>query len=411
MKQAKSFTMFEKMARRRGQRSGELRNSGGSWLLRYYVDGTEFDELGRLKRERVTVTIADSKGPKAIGIREARRLAWEEWLSKLDQAHTRPSSAKTFLEFVNQRYRPDVIESMKPSTQAFAESILRRHVIPMLGSTPLRELTPAHVQSVINTKRALSSQTQAHIKNRIGAVLRHAKSHKWFFGEIPTTAVRLPEMQREARMALTWTQVCQLANVLSDPCATLVLFLALTGLRIGEAMGLRWKRLNLTQSSQIVDTEIIPPMSLLVRENYVMGRYQTLKTPSSLRTVPIPEWFSPRLASLRTQDTAPKRSLTLDVESEAAVFANESGVVPIDQHNLASRVLKPAARALGMPWVSWHCLRHTYSTLAEQAKLSTAERMKIMGHASASVNMGYTHPELDLMRPRIEAMVNPKLLN
>src|SRR5579863_8047652 len=102
-------TMFENMARRRGQRTGTLINRSGSWLLRYYVDGTEIDlKTGKLKRDRITVTIADSRGPKAVCKREAKRIAWDESLSKLDQAHTRPSSAKCFLDFVNLRYRPDV---------------------------------------------------------------------------------------------------------------------------------------------------------------------------------------------------------------------------------------------------------------------------------------------------------------
>src|SRR6185295_8654355 len=139
---------------------------------------------------RVTLTVAASKGPNAVGVREARRIAWDEYLSKLDEAHTRPSSAKTFLEFVNLRYRPDVIATQKRSTQAFSESILRRHIIPMLGKVPLRDLNPGHVQEIINAKRIqnLSPQTLTHIRNRISAVLRHAKAHRWFFGELPTTA-------------------------------------------------------------------------------------------------------------------------------------------------------------------------------------------------------------------------------
>lgn len=401
------YSMFEPMARRRGQRTGTLINRAGSWLLRYYVDGTEIDlKTGKLKRNRPTVFVAYSKGPAAVGVRQAQRIAWDEYLSKVDQANLRPSSAKTFLEFVNQRYRPDVIEYLKPSTKHFAESILRKHVLPILGGVSFRDMTKSHIQALINlkTKQGLSPQTLKHIRSRISAILTHARDEGWSFAEIRTASIRLPEMVREERRALTWTQVCELARVLPEPCATLVLFLSLTGLRIGEAMGLRWKRLNLTMEANIVDTEIIPPMSLLVRENYVMGRYQTLKTGTSYRTVPIPEWFAPRLAALG----AIANRGTLD--PMAPVLANNSGLAPIDQHNLAARVLKPAAKALGIPWVSWHCLRHTYSTLAEQAKFSTVERMKIMGHGNVSTNLGYTHPELSLMRERIEAMVNPKLL-
>lgn len=399
------ITMFNAMARRRGQRTGTLLNRSGSWLLRYYVDGTEIDpKSGKLKRDRITVTIAESKGPRAVCKREAKRIAWDEWLSKLDQAHTRPSSAKTFLEFVNLRYRPDVIAYMKPSTRAFAESILRKHVTPLLGSTPLREITPAHVQGIVNlkAKQGLSPQTLTHIRNRIGAILRHARAHSWFFGEIPTVACRLPEMVRKERLALTWAQVCQLANALPEPCATLVIFLTLTGLRIGEAMGLRWKRVNLTMETVMVDGETIPPLAIAVRESFVMGRYQTLKpSRAGKRIIPIPEWFAPRLAVLCRKDSA----------ENGAVFANGKGLIPSDAHNLASRTLKPVAWVLEMPWVSWHTFRHSHSTLTDQLGLTMAERMKILGHSSSAVTMGYTHPELQAVRNKMEAMVDPRKLN
>src|SRR5665213_3427549 len=319
--------MFEKMARRRGQRTGELTNRGGSWLLRYYVDGTERDEAGKLKRNRQTVKIADSKGPNAISKRQAKRIAYEEYLSKVDQANMRPSSAKTFLEFVNLRYRPDVIETaMKPTTRDFAESILRRHVIPFLGSTPLREITPAHVQAVANVamKKGLSTQTVEHVCNRIGAVLRHAKAHGWFFGEIPTEAVRLPETVHEEIRAMTWGEVCTLVKVLPEPCATLVIFLVLTGLRISEAMGLRWMRVNLTMEPYMVDGKVLPPMAISVREQFLKGEYQTLKpSRTGRRIIPIPEWFAPRLLKIGG-----------GADKEGPVFANLSGAVPIDQHNL-----------------------------------------------------------------------------
>jgi len=407
---ARILTVFEKddMGRRRGQKTGNLIDRSGSWILRYWVDSAEIDpETGKPLRDRVSCTIAASKGPHAVGKREARRIAWEQVLSTIDQAHTRPSSAKTFLEFVNLRYRPDVILNQKPSTQAFSESILRRHILPMMGRVPLREITPAHVQEIINAKRLqkLSPQTLTHIRNRISAVLRHAKAHHWFFGELPTEAVRLPELVREEQRALKWAEVCTLAKALPEPCATLVVFLVQTGLRIGEAMGLRWARVNLTAEPLIVDGQEIPPLSLLVRENYVMGRYQTLKTNSSYRTVLIPVWLSIRLSAL----TENARACRIP-RGSGPVFANALGLVPIDQHNLAARVLKPTAKALGMGWVSWHTFRHTHSTMADRAGFTTAERMKLLGHSSAAVTMSYTHPELESIRSRVDSMTDPTLL-
>lgn len=400
---SKELSIFEAMSRRRGQRSGHLHQSSGNWMLRYRVDSPDvFLDDGTPARDRITVTIARSTGPDAISKREAERIAWETYLSPLDAANTRPSSGKPLLEFVNKRFRPDVIETLKPSGKKHYEYLLSKHVLPILGPVKLRDITVERIQGLLNVKgRGLSTQTVVHVRNCISAILRHAKAMQWYFGELPTQAVRLPSMQRKELYALTWGQVCQFANVLPEPCATLVVFLAVTGLRIGEAMGLRWKRVNLTQAPVIVDMEVIPPMSLLVRENYVLGKYQTLKTGTSYRTIPIPEWFAPRMALLAGTNYA----------AQNAVFLNASGTGPIDQHNLAARVLKPAARALKIPWVSWHTMRHTFSTLTDQGGLTMSERMKLLGHSTPSVTAGYTHPELALMRGRVEVMVNPKLLN
>ena len=188
-----------------------------------------------------------------------------------------------------------------------------------------------------------------------------------------------------------------LSRALPEPCATLVLFLTLTGLRIGEACGLRWKHVNLTGRAVLVNAEMLPPLSIGVREAFVMNRYQTLKpSAAGKRTIPLPEWLADRMRTL-------PRYRTTD-----AVFANLGGTAPLDQHNVARRVLKPTAEALGnafmdgsKAWVSWHSFRHTWATLSDQLGLSQTERMRLLGHSNASVTAGYTHPELEQMRTKL----------
>ncbi len=392
------------MARRRGQRTGHLYKRAGVWYLRYRVDSVETDpETGKRKRERLTVPIALASGPRGVAKREAQRIAWDEYLSKLDQAAMRPGSMRTLQEFVAERFEADVLPALKPTGRAFYRYILGRHVLPELGGLAMREIDTASVQALLNRKlkQKLSTQTVTHIRNCLSAVLRHAKTMGWFAGDLPTASVRLPEMRRKERRALRWEQVCALARTVPEPVATLVVFLAVTGLRIGEAMGLRWRWVNLTAEPAIVEAEVIPPMSVAVRENYVRGRYQSLKTARSSRNVPVPAWFAPRLAALMTTG--------ISATPEDPVFRASNGH-PLDQHNLARRALKPAAQALGMPWVSWHCLRHTNSTLADAAGLSLSERQRILGHATGEMSLHYTHAELEQIRERWERAVDPKLL-
>lgn len=386
-------TILEQMARRRGQKTGHLYQRSGSWLLRYWVDSEEIDDKGNPKRDRITVTIAASKGPEALGKRQAQKLAADEYLSVVNAANMRPSSAKPLADFVTSRFIPDYLPTLKKTGQTFYRSILKRHILPILGSVRLRDISTERVQGLLTLKgkSGLSTQTVVHIRNVLSAVLRFARSMGWFQGQLPTEDRRLPPMKREERRAPTWEQVRALSIALSEPCATLVLFLALTGLRIGEATGLRWKHVNLTDQPKILDMEVLPPFSLAVRENYVMGRYDTLKSKESRRLVPIPEWFAPRLASLGS---------ALDTTT-TPVFANGSRLAPIDQHHLAARVLKKVAKTLNMEWVSWHCFRHTFATITDQTTLSTRERMRLLGHGDAAVTAGYTHVEFEGIRAKL----------
>ncbi|HEY4365372.1 MAG TPA: site-specific integrase [Bryobacteraceae bacterium] len=411
------LSIFERsnMARRRGQYKGHVFERSGWWMLRYRVDTPDLDpKTGKPVRNRITVTLARSAGTDAIVKTEARRIAREEYLSRVDVMSTRPSSMRTLREFLSQRFEPDYIATLKPTGQAFYRSILGNHVLPALGAIRLRDLSVAHVQNLLNaklhaqrdpdtgkTKPGLSIQTSVHIRNCLSAVLRHAKAMQWYAGELPTAAVRLPEMRRKPRRALTWEQVCLLAKALPPETSALVVFLTLTGMRIGEAMGLRWRCVNLTEDFRLANGELLPPLSIAVRENFVRGRFQTLKTEKSQRNIPIPAWFVPHLWKLLAKS---KYSSPDD-----PVFPARNGR-PLDQHNIANRILRPVSLHVLNFEVSWHVFRHTNATLADQAQFSVSERQRVLGHSSAETTLHYTHSDLSKLRDRLESMVNPSLL-
>jgi integrase len=84
------------------------------------------------------------------------------------------------------------------------------------------------------------------------------------------------------------------------------------------------------------------------------------------------------------------------------VFASRTGT-PINADNILRRDVKKALIALNLPaTLDLHSLRHTQSTLADQAGVSPAERQKILGHASQRMTQRYTHAELERIRPAME---------
>jgi integrase len=243
------------------------------------------------------------------------------------------------------------------------------------------------------------------VRNTLSAIFRHAKRMQAYSGDIPTEGVRLPPLVHAEKRPLTWVQVQAVAAVIGYPdpaeerkkgsapvdpvkCAAdnlqlgaLVRVLALTGLRIGEAMGLRWKHVDFEKGV------------VRVRENFTRGQYGTLKTARSRRDVPLHSLAIAELTKLQHSSIC---------NLELPVFAGRTSGKPLDQHNIAARFLKPAGKRAGCPWVSWHVLRHTAATLAHGVGLSIEQRQKVLGHAGAEMTIRYTHPELEAVRKQLE---------
>ena len=381
------------MARRRGQRKGYTLAKGPSWICQWREDIRASD--GTIGRHKFSRVIAIAKGPGAISKRQAQRVAWEQVLSKLDDMSLRPQSLYTVKELVGMRFEPDVVTKSKSTSQHYANML--KHVLPKLGPMRLQDVQLADVQNLISSKLAsgLSVQACPHIRKTIGAVFSHAKRHGQFSGDVPSEGVQLPAMKRTERRILTAGQVRAIYLALPSPYRELILVLAITGLRIGEACGLRWKRINWSDEFVVIDGAPVPPKTIAIHEAYVRGEWTSVKKEASERHIPLPRPLADALAGLHASSrwTAP----------EHPVFASRNGT-PIDQHNIAQRKLKPILKELGIPWASWHSFRHTLASLADQAGLTVTERQRILGQAADRMTMHYSHADLDRVRVGLEVV-------
>ena len=64
----------------------------------------------------------------------------------------------------------------------------------------------------------------------------------------------------------------------------------------------------------------------------------------------------------------------------------------MDSSNLMSRVLKPAAKTAGVPWVGFHTFRHTYATMLFRHGLNAKQVQMWLGHHSPAFTLAtYVH--------------------
>jgi integrase len=71
--------------------------------------------------------------------------------------------------------------------------------------------------------------------------------------------------------------------------------------------------------------------------------------------------------------------------SDGFVFVGEKMGKPLDLHNLANRVIRPALAAKNIPWCGWHGFRRGLASNLHALGVGDLDIMKIMRHSDVAV--------------------------
>lgn len=373
------------MSRRRLQLKGSLYKDGSWWRLRWWEDVRTAD--GTVKRVRRSSVVGPCKGPDAISKREAQLRAWENVLSHVNAAMTTPASLMTLGQYIVQHFEPEWVWALKRAGKLHYQYAFRR-IIPALGDISLRELRATDIQRLC--KYLIDEghgRTAEQVRTVIHTIIEHARRNGYFSGENPAKMVMLPERVEKIPQALTWEQAVEVLDRLKSPIREMVLLSMTTSANVAELCALRWKRVNLSDETVVVDGVTIPPHCFAIVENYYRGEFGSTKAKARNRVQPIPSVVVPLLAGLK---------LSRMPAPDDLVFSSRNGT-PIDAHNVNNRVFKVIGKELGIK-LSWHVFRHTCATFAERIDMPRSERIALMGHAKGVMTDRYTHADIERRR-------------
>jgi len=345
------------------------------WVARWREDVKKPDgTLGRIRRAEVLGNKNELSKREALRIMDSK-------LKPINEGRHRPLSTLTLEQFIRQQWEPAMVPVLKPSSARYYGIQLRVHIRPALGDRKLCDLTRAEVQTFLASKRTqgLSGSSVHGIRTALSKVLQAAV--EWGFMDTNPARGLIVGDRRPAkeRLFLSPAQVRTLINSLPAPCRTIVSLLALTGLRIGELLALRWKHIDISVGA------------IRVRETVHEGSFGTPKTRSSRRDIPI---------SLSARGLL--QQLSNGATPDDLVFHSQNGS-PVNPKNLANRVLRPACRALGFPVVGWHSFRHTHATLLGESGGSLKTAQALLGHSDVETTLNiYTHAIPDSQRVAVE---------
>ncbi len=307
--------------------------------------------------------------------------------SQLNGTYIDPSLAKISVGEWTDRWL-EGLAHIKPSTRSRYEGIVRKHVQPVWGLVRLENVTHSDVQAwVTSLSRALSPSSVRKVHRVLSLVLDSAVRDGRLARNV-ATGVNLPRPSKPEHRYLSHEQVDQLAEEMHRPSTIskhapmservnptnrlVVYFLAYTGVRWGEMAALRVGRLDLDRRRAAIVESVTP----------VHGKGLVWGTPKThqRREVPIARFLIPELEA-HIKGKAP----------DDFVFSGSRGA-PVMRVSAFRASFEAAARAIGVPGLHPHELRHTAASLAIAAGADPKVIQKMLGHASASMTMDtYSH--------------------
>ena len=271
--------------------------------------------------------------------------------------------------------------TVKGSTELRYLRELRIWVLPRWGHVRLGDITTARIQAWVSALNAGLAPRDGKsgrarplapksIRSIAGIVLRSVLELAVREGWIPANpakGVKMPRQQiKTPRVYLEPSEIGLLCSHMRRDDATAIMLMAFTGLRLGEALGLRVGDVDYSNHRVHVERTVS-----VDREG---GQVETLPKGNKTRIVPLPAKLEQRL-----------RELTDGHEPDAYLIRAPRGG-GWSPNNWRNRVWYPALRKAGMDEIAGlvpHSLRHTYASLAIARGSDVKTLQAVMGHASA----------------------------
>jgi integrase len=273
----------------------------------------------------------------------------------------------------------------KQLTHRSYEWIVRTHLIPNLGRTPLAKLTPQTVQAFINERRAsgLSPTTVKHINATLRAALSQAQ--RWqLIHQNSAKLVTLPRSVKYQPTIFTAEQANTLLASLACSRYEALFTVALTlGLRRGETLGLRWRDVDLEHGCVEVRHSL----------ERVKGKGLQLAEPKgarSVRSLRLPQICLSALIRHREQQEQQKQWAGNRWHVDDFVFTTSIGT-PM-QPDTVTRAFARTLRETKLPKVRFHDLRHSCATLLLSLGVHPKLVQQTLGHSTFQLTMDtYSH--------------------
>jgi integrase len=297
-----------------------------------------------------------------------KALAWKA-VKPLPEKQT--ASTSPVVSTLVDQYRQEKMPKRSDTRRTY-DAWLRNHIVPTWGTCALTDLQARPVELWLDNL-ALSPKSKVHIRGTLSILWDFAM----WRGDLPTmrnpmslVTVKGATKRSRKQRSLTVDEFQRFAQHLSEPFKTLALLCACLGLRVSEALGLRWSDVNWMGGT------------LAVERGIVCQVVDDVKSAESRKELPIDGGLLEVLKEWK--------QTTQFSEAEDYIFASPAQIGRLPwSYDQIWRVYQKAGAKAGIGGLGTHCLRHTYRSWLDAVGTGLAVQQKLMRHASINQTMRY----------------------
>ena len=327
-----------------------------------------------------------------------------EWLTEIERGTAVDGTKMTVGEYLAHWLETYAKHNVRLSTYTAYASYCKSHLIPALGSIMLRKLQPVHLQDFYQVKLrggrmdgkagGLSPRSVKYLHSIMREALQHAFEQNLVARNV-ADAVRPPKGTRPPVKVWNPDEARTFLGMAQDATyAPLWLVLLATGMRRGEALGLRWQDVDLKKG-------VLHVRQTLVDVNGQVS-YGEPKTKSGRRTIELDSSCLAALATHRDTQTFHRKTCGDAWRDHDLVFTTSNGNwihprnVDREYFALLARIEKQRQEKRPgdspLPRITLHGLRHTCATLLLLHNVNPKVVSERLGHATIGITLDtYSH--------------------
>lgn len=281
-------------------------------------------------------------------------------------------------------------KDLKPSTFEKYSMVYHTHLKGALGKAGLDELTDSFIKEKISDHLSVtmpSFNTQKGIYCVLNQILKYASVY--YSSVLPSIQKPVLKAVPKPIKVFTKTEQSKLFTTLYhqiDLFKMAVLLCIFTGLRIGELCSLKWSDIDTENKIFTVKRTV---QRLYINDSITKtALVETVpKSCHSMREIPLPNSIMKLLLNFQND--------------KEYIFGGNKPLDPKTMRNHYKKILEEA----GIPYKTFHTLRHTYATNSVENGVDTKSLCELLGHSSVQITLNYyMHPSIETKRRQADKL-------